>query len=127
MFGITGNPKHSHKPLIVKMLAATVSALKRARAVLPEEEGWLAPKGEKYKQKTITRGCDGYIESFVCEIDRSQSRHMFCWCGSGSGSHTLVLRSLNSARRKGSTIIRRRNSLQSKIVTYCASLSSGHI
>ena len=39
-----------------------------------------------YKQKTITRGCDGYIESFVCEIDRSQSRHMICWCGSGSGS-----------------------------------------
>ena len=33
-----------------------------------------------YKQKTITSGCDGYIESFVCEIDRSQSRHMFCWC-----------------------------------------------
>ena len=39
-----------------------------------------------YKQKAITRGCDGYIESLVCEIDRSQSRHMFCWCGSGSGS-----------------------------------------
>ena len=30
-----------------------------------------------YKQKAITRGCDGYIESFVCEIDRSQSKHIY--------------------------------------------------
>lgn len=28
-----------------------------------------------YIKKAITRGCDGYIESFVCEIDRSQSRY----------------------------------------------------
>ncbi len=44
-FGITGFPKEPHKSQIVRMLAATVSALKRAQAVLPEEEGCLAPKG----------------------------------------------------------------------------------
>ena len=80
-----------------------------------------------YKQKNITRGCDRYIESFVCEIDRSQSRHMFCWCGSGSGSPSRTHDYLYSPYQISPTITCRTIYPVTKSATYVPSMSIGRV
>ena len=80
-----------------------------------------------YKQKTITKGCDRFIESFVCEIDRSQSRHMFCWCGSGSGSPARTHDHLYIPIKNTPTITCRAIYPVTKSATYMSSMSIGRV
>ena len=42
--------------------------------ISPFLQRWVCYTPPTYKQKTITKGCDGDIERFIREIERGQSR-----------------------------------------------------